>query len=167
MNIHLPDLAVSGVFSIEWGSLVYIGFSKNVLKAFAEHMDSIKRGMNSHIKTSDFSLLQFKLLETVEGTRNIKLSYNKWCSEYRNNGYILCRKYTPLKYKVRIRIDNNMDFGYIIVVELINRRNEAIVVGVFNKNEYAEEFIKKYYSGEINKVVICQNECTKKYRSLL
>lgn len=173
MLSNLPDLAVSGVYSIEWNSLVYVGFSKNVLKAFAGHMEDIKQGRHNYIKCSDLGGLRYNLLETVEGTENIKLSYNKWCSEYRNTGWTLYRKYTPLKYKVRTRIsadnkvEQSVDFGYLVVVELVNRRNETTVVGVFNKNEYAEEFIKKYYSGEINKVVISQNECTKKYRSFL
>lgn len=162
---EIRTLVVPGIYSIEFEGKVYIGLSKNVLKAFAEHIERIKKGSHDYIKC-DAQNIETKLLEVESNSLNRKLKYNTWCEYYRNKGFTLVRDYTPIKFKVITRIKHSNSCK--VVVELVATRNDKIVVGVFNKVSYAEEFVNKYYpNGEVKKVVYCGNKETREYRSQL
>lgn len=161
--MNYPEMVCAGLYAVidENTKQVYVGHTKNVLKAFAEHIEDIKLGRHMCFKTLE---LEFRLLETVSGVKSRRIKCTEWSTKFIKEGYKLVNKRPPVQYKIYTKIENTLEFGYLLVVQLVNRRNEKITVGVFNKNEYAENFIKKYYSETpICKIVYSGNSLTRNY----
>jgi hypothetical protein len=166
MNLYrtLNDLSTPGIWAIvnERDRLVYLSQSNNVLASMSRNIDMIHNKSHSCRKLlRDKSLLSFVVLEEVSSTEtDRKLRLNYWINHYRNKGYTLYRKhngeatYTPKLFVTK---------DYKVHVTLVNKRNDKLVVGVFDKMNDATQFITTYYSNIFYTITYSDNILTKEY----
>lgn len=137
--------------------IVYLSYSSNILSSVSRNTRELHdkshpcRRMIQHKP-----ILRFELLES--NCQKAKLGY--WIDFYRNKGYSFYRNRNgEVTYKARITITDE----FLIHVQLVNRRNDKIVVGVFSDMEEAKSFTQTYYSNKIHKIVYSDNPLTKQY----
>jgi hypothetical protein len=165
MNLYptLTNLSKPGIWAIvnERDRIVYLSQSNNVLSAVSRNISSIHDKSHSTRRLiRDKSLLSFVFLEEVATETDRKLRLNYWIDNYRNRGYTFYRKkngeclYTP---KVFITTD------FKVHVTLVNKRNDKLVVGVFNTIQEANQFVESNYPNTFYSITYSNNTLTKEY----
>lgn len=151
LNNHKPGIIA---FSNEVDQKILIVYRKSCIDGITEFLKDIKLGSYKYKDLEqDFNnnKITINILETFDtiNDNDLKLQHTKYVNLYSsykhyNNG----RK--ALVYKLRKFIDVNTG---LIHVQLVNKANKKITVGIFSDFELSEKFVLTYYSGQITKVV--------------
>lgn len=132
---RLQKLSIPGVVAIQNDKLnsVYILYSRNIL-------DAIIRT----IKDRNYRNFSIILLDTYSDVTDLKLEASWWMLDYINRGYTILNKQIPVRYKIRISINED----YKVDVLLVPTRAKPTLLGTFNTMQeakaYAEVQEKKY-----------------------
>lgn len=94
---------------------------------------------------SDINDLELIVLETHEDTSYLRLRMQYWYDYVEDLGLETYTKRIYLQYKSRINVDFDYTGEKRVLVELVNKRNESFVVGVFDKMYEAKEFQEAYF----------------------
>lgn len=165
MNLYrtLNDLSKPGIWAIvnERDRVVYLSQSNNILSSMSRNIDMIHDKSHPCRKLlRDKSLLSFVLLEELHTETNRKLRLNYWINHYRNKGYTLYRRHNgEVSYTPKVFVTKD----YKIHVTLVNKRNDKLIVGVFDKMDDATQFITTYYSNTFYNITYSDNILTKEY----
>jgi hypothetical protein len=113
---------------------------------------------------SDLQDLELVILETNNDISILRLHMQYWKDYLKDLELETYNKINCLIYKSRVTTGYDYTGELRILVELVNRRNESFVVGVFEKMYEAKEFQKKYFDTR-NYVypVYANNEHTREY----
>jgi hypothetical protein len=130
----LSNLIQPGIFGIVNNRNIYIGYSRNLLKAIAEQLDCIKSG-TSYL-TADIDSCEVIIIETC--TEHLKEKQAYWVDKYISDNYKVVNTSRLLRYRPRIRVDKE----FRVLVELVSKSNKSRVVGVFKKVSQATEFVE-------------------------
>lgn len=164
MNLQqLQELSVSGV----WGFVnhtdrcIFITHSNNILTSVSRNISQIEDKTHTCRRLlQDKSKLELVILDTNLSSKDRRIRVGDWMTYYRFNGYSLYRDSTVVSYKIRVVITKE----YLIHVLLVNKRNDKIVIGVFNKMELANNFIQSTYpNNKVHKVIYSENSLTKEF----
>lgn len=113
--------------------------------------------------------VQVGVLEYIEDRFNLNLKYAYWIEYYKNLGYSFYRqnKNSPVKYKIKKEyiIQEGDNFTYHAVVCLCHSKTK-VIVGAFNTDQEADEFINLNYKDGIVNFVYADNELTKLYNTI-
>ena len=113
---------------------------------------------------NDLNNLQLTILETNNDQDILRLHMQYWFDYIESVGLTPYKKHTYLKYKARITVGYDYDAKKRVFVELVNRRNESFVVGVFKKMYEAKEFKDQYFDTQKYVFpVYANNDLTKKF----
>lgn len=108
--------------------------------------------------------LELIILETSNDYGMLRLHMQYWYDYVKNIGLETYKRHTYLKYKSRVNVGYDYDGVQRVFVELVNRRNESFVVGVFEKMNEAKEFQKQYFDTQKYVFpVYANNSLTKNY----
>jgi len=165
MNVlpNLTQLSKAGIWAIvnESDKVLYITQSNNVLSSMSRNIDQLNnkshhcRSLLRHKSKLSFVVLEYV---TIETDRKLRLNY--WIEKYRNKGYTLYRKHNgEALYVPKILVTED----FKIHVTLVNRRNDKLVVGVFDKMSEAEHFTTTHYSKPFYTITYSSNILTKEY----
>jgi hypothetical protein len=137
----------------------------NVLKGIIRLLDSFKDGRNKDLER-DLPKLELRIIKVCDNELQRKLVVSQQIDYWRSLGYKVYRNRKPLTLtcKTNYRIWNG---EYYFFVELISRRYNRTVVGVFETEVEALEFMSKEYpkGNAIVDVVYAGNELTAVYRN--
>jgi len=112
----------------------------------------------------DLEDLELIILETSNDYSLLRLHVQYWYDYMKDIGLETYSKHTYLKYKARVNVGYDFNGEQKVFVELVNRRNESFIVGVFD-NMYDAKTFKVDYFDSMKYVypVYANNESTKKY----
>lgn len=159
---NLVELNQPGVFALVHvrTKSMYISYSNNILKSVSEHLSHAKKGthVNSNLN-KQYKNLRLYIIEICDYS-NCKYQCAYWYKYYKDQGYNLYNKRKPVQYRVAIEIDIRT---YKVLVQLVNKRKERIVLGVFDKVQEAEQFALLVQSQEVIRPLYATNELTRLY----
>lgn len=135
---------------------IFIGYSKNMLKAITEQVCLIESNCHTYIK-DPIDELQIVIIET--NSNNLKISQTYWCDYYKAQGYQVLNDKRLLRYRTRIRVDNNFN----ILVELVNKESIPKIMGVFAKVSEAEAYCEFLNSNSPIVPIVSNSDLTLKY----
>ena len=109
--------------------------------------------------------LELIVLEELSDYDTLRLHMNYWYDYIKTIGLELyTKKHNYLQYKARINVSLDFEGDNVVFVELVNRRNEAYIVGVFRNMNEAKEFKSEYFDNQKYVYpVYAINEDTQKY----
>lgn len=155
----LTDINKPGIWAFvnDIDRMVYLSYSNNILTSVSRNVRELTdKSHSSKSLVKDKSKLQIQIIEF--NCDKAKLTY--WLDYYKTKGYSLYRNNNgEVVYKTRIAITTD----FFVHVQLVNKRNDKIVVGVFSNMEEAKSFTQTYYSNKIHKIVYSDNSLTKEY----
>lgn len=137
----LKNLPNSCIFAIinDNDSTCFISHTNNLKLRIGEILSSNKVNINEHSK--------LVILQEIEDYLYKLILCEQYTKIYKDKGYsILCRNKPFIEYKVGIRLNNEK--GQVNVC-LYNKRKDFIIVGSFQYIFDAQDFISKYYSGNM------------------
>jgi hypothetical protein len=152
----IVDLIQPGIYGIINNRNVFIGYSNNILQSVSSQLAMIQSGTHTYIK-DPIDQLQIVIIET--NPISLKISQTYWADYYKTQGYQVLNNKRLLRYKIRTRVDNNFQ----VIVELVSKRNNAKVVGVFAKVSEAEAYCKLLQQNDPIVPIVCTNDLTSKY----
>jgi len=159
----LTDLNSPGVYAFlnTEDKQIYITQSNNILSSVSRNIAQIRdKSHPCRPLLRKLPKLQLIVLEHELSTKNRKIRVGYWKTHYKNKGYELYNPSIPVTYKIQTRITSD----YFVHVLLINKRNDKIVVGVFNTLFESESFISEHYPNQsINNVIYSSNDLTKSF----
>ena len=163
--VELPDACIFVLYNQDKGK-AHLALCKNGLLRIPRLINELRK--NEHkIKElcEDLGELQLKVLETHEDYETLRLHMNFWYNYIEDLGLeTYSKRRTYIKYKSRINIGYDYNGDRRVFVELVNRRNESFVVGVFEKMFEGRDFKKQYFdSKDYVYPVYANNELTKNY----
>lgn len=147
--------------------LVYVGYSKNLLASLGRILGDVESygSLKNDIPTAYVQVLctDASVLDSVKLTR---LNVSLYAQQYKDAGYSFYKPTNLVKYKVDVKIYANQCQAFY-VVDLVNSRNEKILVGVFTKAEEYKSFVSKYYPDDtVTHFYSANNPLTKQWREL-
>jgi len=162
MNIKdLLDYSKPGVWGFinEKDKRFFISHSNNILAAVSRNISQIQDKSHSCRKLiRDLPNLQFVLL--VSGGCDIKtrkIRAVELIEAFVSAGYTPYTNRLIVSYKVRIAVTKD----YKIHVLLVNKRNDKIIVGIFDKMDDASSFIQTNYpNNKVNNIIYSDNSLT-------
>ena len=118
----------------------------------------IKKKHKSQELIRDRKKLKLKILETNVSD---KWSEKYWFDFYTRNGYTFYTSVNALQFILHVRID----YRHGAMIELRNKGNKAIVVGVFSMLDEALKWVDEFYPDldYINPVFACNKETRNYY----
>lgn len=128
----------------------FLTLGKDYLKRLTQIVTELKDG-SFRIKemNSDINDLEIIILETCNDDsayQLFRMQMDYWYDYISNLGIGLYgRRHTFLKYRPRLNMGIDFSGRNVIFVELVNKRYEAEVVGVFDSLEEAENFKQHYF----------------------
>jgi hypothetical protein len=140
----------------------FISHSNNILAAVSRNISQIQDKSHSCRKLiRDLPNLNFVMLvqDTDESMspKNRKIRAQELTQAFIAKGYTSYSNKLVVAYKIRTVITTD----YLIQVQLVNKRNDKIVVGVFDKLDLAESFISTNYpNNTVSKVIYSDNNLT-------
>lgn len=146
---------------------VYVGYSKNLLTSLGRILGDVESygSLKDDLSTATIEVLctDALILKDVKLTRfNVSL----YAEQYINSGYTFYKPTNLVKYKLDVKIYAN-NYAAYYVVDLVNSRNEKILVGVFDKKSQCDSFLALYYPDNIVRhFYTANNPLTKKWRDL-
>ena len=161
---NLLDYSKPGVWGFfnEKDKRFFISHSNNILAAVSRNISQIQDKSHSCRKLiRDLPNLHFILLVggvDNEGFKNRKLRAAEVVEAFKAKGYTPYKESTIVSYKLRTVVTSD----YKIHVLLVNKRNDKIVVGVFDNMDLAKGFIDSVYpNNKISKIIYSENNLTK------
>lgn len=159
----LTELNTPGVYALinNKDKRIFITQSNNILSSVSRNIAQIRDKSHScRPLLRNLPNLELLVLEHESSPKNRKIRLSYWMTIYKTKGYELYNPSTPVSYKVQARITSD----YFVHVLLINKRNDKLVVGVFNTMSEAESFISQNYPNQsINNVIYSSNDLTKSF----
>lgn len=156
----LQELCIAGVFCIvhKRNKHVYIAYSSNILVAISRHLELLSKGNHPNKKLQrQFKSCEWMILETNVKDNEKMLRQQYWMDKYKQDGYNIYNNRNSVIYKVRTNVTGDLNTPYKVSVELVNRRNDKIVVGLFDSLLDANDFIETYYRGPIYSITYAKN----------
>lgn len=152
-----------------WGFLntkdkrFFISYSNNILSSVSRNIAQIQDKSHTCRKLiRDLPNLQLVVLQKVDtrDTKTLKLIAMELMEGFKAKGYTPYKNVTLVSYKLRTVITTD----YKIHILLVNKRNDKIVVGVFDNIDDSESFISiNYPNNKITKVIYSDNSLTKEF----
>ena len=159
---QLADLSCSGVWGLinESDNRIFISYSENILSAVSRNISHLKHASHScRNLVSDFSKLELIVLERVS-TPELKVKAGKYKEDYKAKGWQLYNTSIPVHYSVKTTISKDCK----IQVFLVNKRNDKLVVGVFDSKQESDNFIQTHYPNNIvTSITYSQNSLSKEF----
>ena len=141
----------------------FISYSNNILSSVSRNISQIQDKSHSCRKLiRDLPNLQFVLLagSTSHDTKDLKILAMELIDGFKAKGYTPYKDVTLVSYKLRTAITKD----YKIHVLLVNKRNDKVVVGVFDNIDDSKSFISNNYpNNKISKVIYSTNSLTKEF----
>ena len=164
---ELANLPESCIFSLFNRNKMkgQIFLCKNGLLRIPQIINDLRTNQHS-IKElcQDISSLELIILETHPDYELLRLHMQYWGDYLEESGITPYKKHTYLRYKARISVGYDYDAKRRVFVEMVNRRNESFVVGVFHKMHEAKEFKHEYFDTQKYVYpVYASNNLTKNY----
>lgn len=153
------------VFINEKDKRFFISHSNNILAAVSRNISQIQDKSHSCRKLiRDLPNLNFIMLvqDTDESIspKNRKMRAQELTEAFIAKGYTSYTNRIIVSYKLRTVVTKD----FKIHVLLVNKRNDKIVVGVFDKIDESSSFIQHNYpNNKIHKVIYCQNSLSKEF----
>lgn len=165
------DLSISCIYAFrcDRSMKVYVSHTSNLLIAIGR--------ISSAIDTSEYAALKHDMPDVVidilctdasilEDNRLKKLHTSNYANEYKQKGYALYRPTNLVQYKIDRGI-KVWKLKAFYVVDLINSRNDRILVGAFKSKREMDSFCKQYYPNDtITGFYYANNHWTNEWRSL-
>jgi hypothetical protein len=131
---------------------VAIIYRKSVIEGITTFIKECNEGSYPHKDLEkDYRLgkVTINILDVYEDISDVdlKLEHTKFVESYKNYSYYY--KHKVLTLKVKTYINGNGE----IHVQLVNRNNDKITVGIFKNFESSEKFVLSYYKDSVYKVV--------------
>lgn len=146
---------------------VYLTLAKNYLKHIATIATDLQDGTFKHRKMQEEKdNLELIVLETLPPYEyeTLKMHMHYWYLHCKDLGMKFYTKKCHVIYRANTSIGLDYDGNTVIFVNLVTRRNDKIVVGVFEKMHEAEKYIEDYLeTSYIVYPVYATNELTKRY----
>lgn len=161
--LNLQNLSVSGVWALVnlVDNKIYINYSNNILASLSRNISEILD--NSHSCRpiiSDYAKLELVILETHVPHNQLKVKSGYYMDSYKNNGWSLYNTNPPVKYTVKTLIAKDCKAHVV----LVNKRNDKLVVGVFDSIYEADEFSSSVYpNNTVTTILYSQNSLTKEF----
>lgn len=165
MNIKdLVNYSKPGIWGFvnEKDKRFFISHSNNILSAVSRNISQIQDKSHSCRKLiRDLPNLNFILLVFGGGsTKNRKVLTTELIEQFISKGYTPYTNRVIVSYKLRTVITKD----YKIHVQLVNKRNDKTIIGVFDNMDEAISFIQSNYpNNKIHKVIYCQNSLSKEF----
>lgn len=146
-------LNLGGLFAIrnDDSMKVHVSYSTNILVSLGRILsDSSKdefKLLKEDIETSKIDILTTDS-HILSDVKMKKLYTTLYTEQYKSNGYTLYKPSRSVQYTLRTCIKSYRHTAYL-VVELVNARNDILIVGVFPNKRECNAFIDKYYPGEV------------------
>lgn len=164
----LQKLSVACIYAIKCDDsrFVYVGYSKNLLNSLGRIMGDIESygSLKFDVAKAHVDILSTDpaILDSVKLTR---LKVSLYAQQYKDSGYQFYKPTNLVKYRVDVKIyASNCKAWYVI--DLINSRNEKILVGVFDKKDACDAFLNKYYpDGIVSHFYAANNKDTIEWRN--
>lgn len=152
---NVLNLGIACVFALYCDSpkKVYVSHTSNLLVALGRitsDWDSPSYGGMKYDASNNNLVLKILTTnpEIVDEKRMAKLHTSLYAEEYIKNGYTLYKPTNLVKYNIRKSI-KVWRLKAFYVVDLVNSRNDKILVGVFNTKRDMDKFLKEYYPNDI------------------
>lgn len=177
-TIKLPDsithsfndlykLSVACIYAIKCDATkkVYVGYSKNLLTSLGRIMDDV---VSYGTLKNDIDRASIEILCTdasiLNSTKITRLNVSLYAQQYKDAGYSFYKPTNLVNYRVDVKIyASNYKAWY--VVDLINSRNEKILVGVFDREKECKAFLNQYYpDGKVTHFYSANNKYTIEWR---
>jgi len=130
---------------------VHVSYSANLLVSLGRIMSDISNNeyklLKEDIETSTIDILTTDSV-ILSDVKMKRLHTTLYTEQYKSKGYKLYKPSRSVKYTLRVCIKSHRHVGYF-VVELVNARNDILVVGVFENKINLDTFINKYYPNEV------------------
>lgn len=162
----LLDYSTPGVWGFfnDKDKRFFISYSNNILSAVSRNISQIQDKTHTCRKLiRDLPHLNFVLLaRSVQDTKDLKLLAVELSDSFKAKGYTPYNSKLLVSYKLRTVITKD----YKIHVLLVNKRNDKIVVGVFDNIDEAHTFTQSNYpNNKVHKVIYSDNSLTKEFNS--
>lgn len=167
---QLPKYSIYGLFN-EQDKKVYIGYAYDTVLALNRVLKDIKSSLfNKDNRNKDWDKLEFRIIESLTDSNDIKFKYQYWVNEYSNKGYEMYRNYKAITYKVKVDVIKDFRFDYkknyffrVTLVSgngLINK-----VVAILEHKDKLDDFLLRHYPKHksIINIVTHSNNLTKLY----
>jgi hypothetical protein len=160
----LLDYSTPGVWGFfnDKDKRFFISYSNNILSAVSRNIAQIQDKTHTCRKLiRDLPHLNFILLaRSNQDTKDLKLLAVELSDSFKAKGYTPYNSKLLVSYKLRTVITTD----YKIHVLLVNKRNDKIVVGVFDNIDDSKSFISiNYPNNKITKVIYSDNSLTKEF----
>lgn len=160
---NLPLKCIYG-FVNETDKRIYIGYSSNILNTLSRKLMELKSSNN--VIKYDWDKLDFKIIEEIHSSNNLRIRYEHWVKEYNKNGYQMYREYKAVNYKLRIEVLHDVLMEgtrkYRFYVKIVSRGSRELIVGIFDNKEDMDVFIELHYKS-IDYIIYANNNLTKEY----
>lgn len=162
----LLDYSTPGVWGFfnDKDKRFFISYSNNILSAVSRNISQIQDKTHTCRKLiRDLPHLNFILLaRSGQDTKELKLLAVELSDSFKAKGYTPYNSKLLVSYKLRTVITKD----YKIHVLLVNKRNDKIVVGVFDNIDEAHTFTQSSYpNNKVHKVIYSDNSLTKEFNS--
>lgn len=130
---------------------VHVSYSTNLLVSLGRIMSKLLINPNDRefgLMTSDIETSVIDILTTdiniISDKKMKKLYTTLYTEQYKDKGYSLYKPSKNVKYDLRVCVKSYRRTAYY-VVELVNARNDILVMGVFPNKVTLNGFIETYY----------------------
>jgi hypothetical protein len=165
----LYKLAIACIYAIECPSSghVFVSYSKNLMATLGRIIGDIESYGRLRHDIADASVVILCTDASVlDDTKLSRLKVSLYAEQYKSKGYQFYKPTNLVKYKVDVKIFAGPAKAWY-VVDLVNSRNEKILVGVFDRKIMCDDFLDKYYpNGVVTNFYCSNNELTVKWKQL-
>ena len=141
--ISLTEPAVIAILNRE-DRYAYVSHSINPMKHLSVLMRDVSQNINGKYKQMrvDIDKLEIVLIQSTNDIIQRNNQVDKYVEGIKSQGFKLYNKSNGVKYRIRHDIHNNGR----VYLKLVNRRNDQIIIGVFDNLIQSKEFENQYYS---------------------
>jgi len=151
--------------------MVHVSHTTNLLIALGRLLSDMDASVYGGLKYDVMNdQVKLKILttqpEVVDDKRMIKLHASLYMDKFKQQGYTAYKPTNLVKYKIRKSI-KVLQLKAFYVVDLVNSRNDKILVGVFRNKREMDQFLKQYYPNDnISGFYYANNQWTNQWRNL-
>ncbi len=127
--------------------------SINMLVHLGKLLEEIKTSGEYTKLMEDLNEIDIVILETSVSSKDMKLKIGNYVSKYKNDGYVMYKEITTFRYYLETTIESRD--RKIVYCLYVRNRNDITLVGIFNKKNLMEDFIRKSYpNNHIDNIVL-------------
>ena len=161
--LELESLSVSVIWALAnpVDKKIFISYSNNILSSLSRNISEILDNSHSCRQLiSDYNRLELMILETPVPSNQLKVKSGHYMDHYKDNGWSLYKANPPVKYTVKTLIAKDCKAHVV----LVNKRNDKLVVGVFDTMHEADEFTSSAYpNNTVTTIIYSQNSLSKEF----